>query len=56
MLMNIGFEEAQLQSNFKCFIFHDVDMLPENDANLYGCPEDGKPRQMAFTIDIFEYK
>lgn len=22
---------------FDCFVFHDVDMLPENDFNLYLC-------------------
>jgi hypothetical protein len=51
MLMNIGFNEAQLMERFECFIFHDVDLLPENDRNPYTCPEDGKPRQMAFSID-----
>jgi hypothetical protein len=25
--MNIGFNEAQLQETFQCFIFHDVDFL-----------------------------
>jgi hypothetical protein len=54
--MNIGFKEAQFQEIFHCFIFHDIDLLPENDRNLYACPEDGKPRHMAYTIDIFQYK
>ncbi|EFX71942.1 hypothetical protein DAPPUDRAFT_111185 [Daphnia pulex] len=52
MLMNIGFKETQLQEIYQCFIFHDVDLLPENDGNLYSCPEEGKPRQMAFAIDV----
>jgi hypothetical protein len=57
MLMNIGFKEAQLlQENFQCFIFHDVDLLPEYDGNPYTCPEDGKPRQMAFSVDSWNYK
>ncbi|KAI9559313.1 hypothetical protein GHT06_016102 [Daphnia sinensis] len=51
MLMNIGFNEAQLQEEFQCFIFHDVDLLPEDDGNPYTCPEEGKPRQMSFSID-----
>jgi hypothetical protein len=57
MLMNIGFKEAQLlQENFQCFIFHDVDLLPEFDGNPYTCPENGKPRQMAFFVDSWNYK
>ena len=56
MLMNIGFNEAQLlQEHFQCFIFHDVDLLPEYDGNPYTCPEDGKPRQMAFSINSWNY-
>ncbi len=54
--MNIGFKEAQKQDRFQCFIFHDVDLLPEDDGNTYACPEVGKPRQMAFSIDIYDYK
>ena len=57
MLMNIGFKEALLQYEyFQCFIFHDVDLLPENDGNSYSCPEDGKPRHMTFKVDIFDYE
>jgi hypothetical protein len=32
MLINIGFKEAELQETFQCFIFHDVDLIPEDDA------------------------
>ncbi len=54
--MNIGFKEAQkLQKKYECFIFHDVDLLPENDGNPYTCPEDGKPRQMSYSIDHSDY-
>lgn len=52
MLMNIGFKEIQfLQEKYQCVILHDVDMLPEDDHNPYTCPEVGKPRQMAYSID-----
>lgn len=37
------------------FTFHDVDLLPEYDSNPYTGPEDGKPRQMAFSIDSWNY-
>lgn len=33
-LMNIGFVEAVKSYDFQCFIFHDVDLLPEDDRNL----------------------
>lgn len=54
MLMNIGFTEALKLNNFDCFIFHDVDLLPEDDRNLYMCPE--QPRHMSVAVDIFKYK
>jgi len=38
-LYNIGVVESLKRDTFDCFIFHDVDMLPEHDANLYYCDE-----------------
>lgn len=54
MLMNIGYKEALNFDNFDCFIFHDIDLLPEDDRNLYTCPE--QPRHMSVAIDIFKYR
>lgn len=54
MLMNIGFVEALKLYDFQCFIFHDVDLLPEDDRNLYTCPE--QPRHMSVAIDVFKYR
>ncbi|XP_071096067.1 beta-1,4-galactosyltransferase 4-like [Haliotis cracherodii] len=45
LLMNIGFVEALKTYNFTCFIFHDVDLLPVTDHNLYRCG--ATPRHMA---------
>ena len=47
MLFNIGFKMAMEMSDnyWDCFIFHDVDLLPEDDRNLYSCPT--KPRHMS---------
>ena len=38
-LLNVGFLEARKLDNFTCFVFHDVDMVPENDLMLYRCRE-----------------
>ncbi|KAI9562653.1 hypothetical protein GHT06_010107 [Daphnia sinensis] len=56
MLLNIGFLEAKRREGFQCFIFHDVDILPEDDRNLYTCPDHGRPLHMSFVIDIHDYK
>jgi hypothetical protein len=33
--MNVGFVEANKLYNWQCFVFHDVDLLPEDDRNVY---------------------
>jgi hypothetical protein len=43
-LFNVGYIEAMKLYSFDCFIFHDVDLLPEDLRNLYKCGE--KPRHM----------
>ena len=70
MLINVGFEEALKDFAWDCFIFHDVDLLPEvtehyhdflllhsapqDDRNLYTCP--GQPRHMSVGVDKWKYK
>ena len=54
MLLNIGFREALRFNNYKCFIFHDVDLLPENDRNKYSCPS--SPRHLSVAVDTFNYR
>ena len=56
MLFNIGYVEAQRQDTFQCFIFHELELLPEDDKNYYSCPEDGRPRHSSFVIDVYDYK
>ncbi|KAF7645515.1 hypothetical protein LDENG_00202870, partial [Lucifuga dentata] len=41
-LCNIGYLEAQKDFRWECFIFHDVDLIPENDHNLYVCDKHPK--------------
>jgi len=55
MLLNIGYIEAlKHDSDFDCFIFHDVDLLPEDDRNLYRCGN--VPRHLSVGIDKWDYQ
>jgi len=54
MLFNVGAAEALKQHDYQCFIFHDVDLIPEDDRNIYSCPV--QPRHMSVAIDTFMYK
>ncbi len=46
LLFNAGFKEALRDyADWDCFVFHDVDLLPEDDRNLYDCPMD-QPRHL----------
>lgn len=53
-LMNVGFVEALKQRNWDCMVFHDVDLLPMDDRNLYTCPD--QPRHMSVAVDTFGFK
>jgi len=54
MLFNVGFMEAMKDHNWTCVIFHDVDLIPEDDRNVYRCAAD--PRHMSVAVDKFGYK
>ncbi|XP_068213163.1 uncharacterized protein [Palaemon carinicauda] len=53
-IMNAGFMEAWQRSNANCFVFHDVDLLPEDDRNMYSCPP--QPRHLSVGVDTLGYK
>ncbi|CAH2218970.1 beta-1,4-galactosyltransferase 4, partial [Pelobates cultripes] len=53
-LMNVGYLEASKEKLWDCFIFHDVDLLPENDLNLYLC--DTEPKQLVVVKNTSNYK
>lgn len=53
-LLNVGFREALRLYDWQCFVFHDVDLLPEDDRNLYSCPQ--QPRHMSVAVDKFHYR
>ena len=52
--MNRGFVEAMKIEKFDCFVFHDVDLIPENDKNLYACDKDA--RHLSPSIDEMRYQ
>lgn len=52
-LLNIGFIETLKIATVDCFIFHDVDLLPQNDFNIYACTH--HPRHMYSAVDTFRY-
>ena len=53
-IMNIAASEALKIDNFHCFIFHDVDLIPENDFNIYEC-DAHSPRHLSPAVDELRY-
>ncbi|XP_044933350.1 beta-1,4-galactosyltransferase 3 isoform X4 [Mustela putorius furo] len=53
-LRNVGFWEAMQEEEWDCLFFHDVNLLPEDDRNLYIC--DIFPAHVSVAIDKFDYK
>lgn len=58
LLLNIGFLESLRLSagRWDCFIFHDVDLLPEDARNFYTCPPLNRPRHMSIEVSSLDYK
>ncbi|ESO10091.1 hypothetical protein HELRODRAFT_72896, partial [Helobdella robusta] len=54
MLMNVGFSEIKQLQHVDCVIFHDIDLLPENDRILYRC--ENMPKHMSAAVSSFHYK
>ncbi|XP_059922266.1 beta-1,4-galactosyltransferase 5-like, partial [Gadus macrocephalus] len=48
-----GFLEAMKDLAWDCLVFHDVDHIPENDRNYYGCGQ--MPRHFAAKLDKYMY-
>ncbi|XP_060069285.1 beta-1,4-N-acetylgalactosaminyltransferase bre-4-like [Ylistrum balloti] len=53
-LLNIGFVESIKAYNYNCFIFHDVDLIPEDDRIYYGCGPN--PRHLVAAMDKYNYR
>ncbi|XP_041361145.1 beta-1,4-N-acetylgalactosaminyltransferase bre-4-like [Gigantopelta aegis] len=54
LLMNVGFLEALKVDDFACFVFHDVDLVPENDKNVYRCA--AHPRHHSAANSKYNYR
>uniref|UniRef100_H2Y6B3 Beta-1,4-galactosyltransferase n=1 Tax=Ciona savignyi TaxID=51511 RepID=H2Y6B3_CIOSA len=53
-LLNIGFTEAlRHYGKYDCIIFHDVDLFPEDDRNIYTCSS--QPKHMSVAINLYDY-
>ena len=52
--MNIGFLEAMKDDDYDCVVFHDVDLLPEDDRLLYACKD--TPKHLSVAIDKYSYR
>ena len=52
-VMNAGFLEAKQLFKFDCVVFHDVDMIPEDDRNFYSCMN--SPRHVAPYLNKWNY-
>ncbi|KAJ1530865.1 hypothetical protein ONE63_005708 [Megalurothrips usitatus] len=54
LLFNIGYSTALRYEQIPCFIFHDVDLLPENIEHIYACTN--MPRHMSSSVNTFRYQ
>lgn len=54
-LLNIGYKEGiRIRPSSCCFVFHDVDLIPEHEKNVYACSRSG-PRHMSAAVNTFRY-
>ncbi|XP_019624978.1 PREDICTED: beta-1,4-N-acetylgalactosaminyltransferase bre-4-like [Branchiostoma belcheri] len=53
-LMNIAYVFALSEDDYSCFIFHDVDLLSEDDRNLYTCAD--QPKHLSVAVDTLKYR
>ncbi|KAJ6656909.1 hypothetical protein lerEdw1_002910 [Lerista edwardsae] len=53
-LLNVGVKEALKDEEWNCLFLHDVDLIPENDHNLYTC-DPWSPRHVSVAMNKFGY-
>uniref|UniRef100_A0A4W3IXE5 Beta-1,4-galactosyltransferase n=2 Tax=Callorhinchus milii TaxID=7868 RepID=A0A4W3IXE5_CALMI len=54
-LLNVGVREALKDEDWDCLFLHDVDLIPENDNNLYVC-NDQYPKHVSSAMNKFKYR
>ena len=55
MLYNAGYLEALRDDYWDCFVFHDVDLLPEDPRNIYNCPKEPRHMSVGMNMSIFSF-
>ena len=58
-LLNAAFrfvDEEMKEEHIDCIIFHDVDMLPEDDRIPYRCCHDGSPMHLGGRVNTLKYQ
>ncbi|KAM4603144.1 beta-1,4-galactosyltransferase 3 isoform 1-T2 [Discoglossus pictus] len=53
-LLNVGVREAMRDEDWDCLFLHDVDLVPENDHNLYVC-DPWSPKHASVAMNKFSY-
>ncbi|XP_033030575.1 beta-1,4-galactosyltransferase 3 [Lacerta agilis] len=53
-LLNVGVKEALKDEEWNCLFLHDVDLIPENDHNLYIC-DPWSPKHVSVAMNKFGY-
>ena len=53
-LINVGYREGLKMFPYKCFVMHDVDLIPENDKIDYGCQV--SPKHLSAGVSTFQYR
>ncbi|XP_063295049.1 beta-1,4-galactosyltransferase 3 isoform X1 [Pelobates fuscus] len=53
-LLNVGVKEAMKDEDWDCLFVHDVDLIPENDHNLYTC-DPWSPKHASVAMNKFSY-
>ncbi len=52
-MMNIGFKEAMKLGEFDCIVFHDIDLMMEDDRAIFYC--DNNPVHYAGAMNTWNY-